>query len=296
VVDAEKRKQLFAAGAAAAGLLVAFALVGLVESRFRRVESADAVPQQLGLRLVGTVPTPKSGPFKWFANSDAQTTAVLTEAIASTRTMLLHGEGTSDQRILMITSSVSGEGKTSLAVQLGVSIALAGHKTLIIDCDLRNPAAHGRLGVANRPGVCELLRGEVSLLEVVRATTIPGLDMIPAGQWTAETAQALVTAPLAQLFAMWREQYEFVILDSSPVLPVTDALLLARHVDGVILSLLQGVSRVTQAAEACERFTALGVNVIGAIVNGTSARTYGGSGKYYYTIPTAPSASPTEQA
>jgi Mrp family chromosome partitioning ATPase len=98
------------------------------------------------------------------------------------------------------------------------------------------------------------------------------------------------------LFAVWREQYEFVILDSSPVLPVADALLLARHADGVILSLLLGVSRVSQVAETCERLAALRVNVIGAILNGTSARTYDGSAKYYHAAEAPAAVTPTEQA
>jgi capsular exopolysaccharide synthesis family protein len=286
-VDAAKRKTLMTAGGAAAGLFLALGLVGLLEYRLRRVDSPDAVSHQLGLRVVGTVPNPKSnGPMRWFVNGDAQATAVLTEAIAATRTMLMHGEGLSANRILLITSPVSGEGKTSLSVQLGVSIALAGHKTLVIDGDLRNPTAHERLAVPNRVGLCELLRGEVSIAEAVRETSVAGLHVIPAGHWTADTPQNLVTAPLSQLFAVWREQYEFVILDSSPVLPVTDTLLLARHVDGVILSLLQGVSRLSQANEVCERLQSLGVNVLGVIVNGTAARAYGGSGKYYYTNPT----------
>jgi len=300
LVDAEKRKMMLTGGGAAAGFFLVLALVGLIESRFRRVESADAVSQYLGLRLVGTVPSPKAGLLKRLMRTDARTAAIMNEAIASTRTMLLHGEGSADHRVLLITSPASGEGKTALSVQLGVSMALAGYKTLVIDADLRNPMAHERLGVTGGAGLCELLRGETSLFDVVRGTTVPTLSVIPGGRWTAETAQALVTAPLDQLFATWREQYDFVILDSSPVLPVTDALLLARHVDGVIISLLQGVSRMSQAVEVCEKFTSLGVNVIGAIVNGTPTHSYGGSDRYYYPTPAKASAQPaapaTEQA
>jgi capsular exopolysaccharide synthesis family protein len=290
--DAEKRKILFTTAGALGGLAAVLALVGLLEYRLRRVESAEAV-STVGLRVVGTVPRPRAGGFRW-ATGGAADTVGMSEAIACTRTMLLHGEGLSAHRVLLITSPVSGEGKTTLTTQLAVSIALSGRRTLLIDGDLRNPMVHQRLGVPNGPGTCEVLRGEASLFEVARETAIPGLHFVSGGQWTPETPQALVTAPLAEVFALWREQYEFVLIDSSPVLPVADALLLARHTDGVILSLLQGVSRLTLTTEACQRFATLGVNVLGAVVNGTPHRIYGDVDNYYYHAKSAPA--PTEEA
>ena len=92
------------------------------------------------------------------------------------------------------------------------------------------------------------------------------------------------------------DEFEFVLLDSSPVLPVADALLLARHADGVILSVLQGVSRMPQAAEAAERFSSLGVEVMGVVVSGTSAKTYGESAKYYSATRVRPTPTSPVQA
>lgn len=288
-VDPAKRKTLVAAGGAGAAFFAVFALIGFLEFRQRRVESADAIAHGLGLRLVGTVPAPSARPFRWRADRGGEPSAGRAEAIASTRTMLLHGEGLSAHRVVLITSPVSGEGKTSLSVDLAASVARSGRRTLLVDGDLRNPSVHERLGLPPGPGLCEVIRGELSVFDVIQNTTVPGLMLIPAGRWTPETAQALVSAPLAPLFATWREQFEFAIFDSSPALPVSDALELARHTDGVILSVLQGVSRVPQAAEACDRFTALGVRVLGVVVNGTPARAYGDNAKYYY----GPTPSPT---
>lgn len=295
-VDPAKRKALVTAGGAGAAFFAVFALIGLLEFRQRRVESADAIGQWLGLRVVGTVPAPSGRPFRWGADRGTGPSAGRAEAIASTRTMLLHGEGLSAHRVVLITSPVSGEGKTSLSVDLAASVAQSGRRTLLVDGDLRNPSVHHRLGLPPGPGLCEVIRGELSVFDVIQNTTVPGLMLIPAGRWTPETAVALVSAPLAHLFATWREQFEFAIFDSSPALPVSDALLLARHTDGVLLSVLQGVSRVPQAAEACDRFTSLGVRVLGVVVNGTPARAYGDTGKYYHGPAADPTQSPTVTA
>lgn len=282
-VDATKRKVMMAGGGAAAALFLVAALIGLLELRQRRVESADTITQGLGVRVFGSMPRPSARSFRWWRSMRPEYGLhVQSEAIACARTMLLHGEGLSPHRIFLVASPVSGEGKTTVTVQLSASVAQAGRRTLLVDGDLRNPTVHERLGMPAAPGLCEILRGEASVFDVIQKTSIPGLLLIQAGKWTAETGQALVTARLGQLFAIWRDQFEFVLIDSSPALPVADSLILGRHADGVILSLMQGVSRVPQATETCERFTALGVRILGAVVNGTPGRGYGDSEKYYY--------------
>jgi capsular exopolysaccharide synthesis family protein len=294
-VDETRRKALLAGAGAAGGFLLVAVLVGLIEFFLRRVDSVDAVTRGLGIRVVGSHPRPRVRPFRWWAGQTGGETEGLAEAIASTRTMLLHGDGLAAHRVLLITSPVSGEGKTTLSVQLAVSIAQSGRRTLLIDGDLRNPSVHERLGMTNGAGLCEVLREEASLFDVVRETAVPGLMLITAGRWTPDTPRTLLSDRLSHLFAVWQDQSEFVLIDSSPVLPVTDALLLARHAHGVILSLLQGVSRLTQTTEAMQKFATLGVHVLGAIVNGTSHRGYGGARRYYYTAPPAEPA-PTEQS
>ena len=221
---------------------------------------------------------------------------VHTEAFACARAMLLHGEVLSPHRTFLITSPVSGEGKSTLTMQLAVSVAQTGRRTLIVDGDLRKPSLHEWFGVSSATaGLCEVLRGESSIFDIVQKTSIPGLMLIPAGRWTVETGRAMVNAQLGQLFGLFREQFEFVLVDSSPALPVADALIIGRHTDGVILSLLQGVSRVPQAIETCDRFSAVGVHVLGAFVNGTQPESYGNE-KYYQTDPVADRSPATMEA
>jgi capsular exopolysaccharide synthesis family protein len=280
--DADAKRFLFAGVGGMAAFALVGGLVGFLEVRQRRIESPDAVTRGLGLRIVGTVPRPPSflnrlpggggGPERW--------QAALTEAINCTRTMLLHAEGMSAVRVLQVTSSVSGEGKTTLAAHLAVSLALAGRKTLLVDGDLRNPNAHKPFNLPSGPGLCEVLRGEQPLADVTQPTPVAGLQVLPAGQYNTETLQALAAAGPVELFARLRAEYDIVIVDSSPVLPVTDPLLLARHTDGVIVAMLQGVSRMPLVEETNHRLNALGIRVLGAVVNGTAARAYGYGGSY----------------
>jgi Mrp family chromosome partitioning ATPase len=108
--------------------------------------------------------------------------------------------------------------------------------------------------------------------------------MISAGQWTDGTHQALASGGLEDVFAQLRTQFDIIVVDSSPILPITDPLLIARNADGVIVALMQGVSRMPLANEAYRRLSVLGVRVLGAVVSGTPQRTYYGYG-YNYASP-----------
>ena len=266
----EQDRKLKTAGMGAGGaFLLAMLLVGFLEFRARRVCAPQEVVGGLGMKLVGTVPARPA--FRRTAR-DGRWHALLTESVDSSRTMLLHGVGTDGLRTIMITSAVGGEAKTSLAGHLAVSLARSGRKTLLIDGDLRNPAVYQLFNVAAGPGLSELLRGEVQLSEVLRpAEGVPGLQVLTAGLYDALTLARLAGDDLAGIFAKLHESFDFIVLDSSPVLPVTDSLLLARHVDGVVFSVLQNVSTLPAIEEAYKCLASLNVVLLGAVVSGARA-------------------------
>src|SRR5262249_51241559 len=146
-------------------------------------------------------------------------------------------------RVVMVTSAVSGEGKTTLASHLASSLARAGRRTLLIDSDLRRPATHQLFEVAPQPGLSEVLLGEVTVGEATQATAVNGLSMMPAGQWDRDVLQALARDGIQKVFAKVKEDYEFIVVDSHPVLLANDALLIGLHADAVLLSLLRDVSQ-----------------------------------------------------
>ncbi len=272
ILNQNLRKKVLAAAAAfvVGGLLVALA-VGLVEWRSRRVDSVDQVVTDLGVRVIGTIPA--------FPSRQALTSGdagrgqswrfALNESVNSTRTMVLHAARAGDMQVLMVTSAMQGEGKTSLASQLATSMATAGLKTLLLDCDLRNPSMHKLFDTDLTPGCSEVLCQEVDLSDAVHPTGVPGLWLIPAGQCSNRVVAALAQGqPLEALFNRLRGQFDFVVVDSCPVLPVADTLLVGQHVDGVLLSILQDTSQLPKVRTTADRLTQLNIPLLGAVVSG----------------------------
>ena len=182
--------------------------------------------------------------------------------------MLIHAARSGSHRVIMIASALSGEGKTSLASHLATSLARSGQKTLLIDADLRCPSIHRLFDLTLDPGLSELLRGEVAFEDVIVSTAVEELKVLTAGKCDTRTLRILSQGGLGGLFAQLKDQYDFVIVDSSPILPVADAQIIAQQVDAVLFSILADVSRKTKIQAAYQRIAALGVKVLGAVVTG----------------------------
>ncbi len=284
-----KRQLLGALGAGGATFFGVLVLVAWLEFRTRRVNSADQVVQGLGMRLMGTLPMlPQAGRPRFsqlMARQEFNWRSVLTESVDAARTMLLHAARAQGVQVVMVTSAVGGEGKTSLSSQLAASLARAGRRVVLVDCDLRKPSAHRLFQFERGPGLSEVLRGEVELTTVLRQTRAGGLFVLTAGQGDALAIQALAQDRLGEVFERLRPDFDFIILDSCPILPVADSLLVAQHADGVVFSVLQGVSRLPAVYAAYQRLAVLGVRTLGAVVSGIPETSYGDC--YRYATPTA---------
>jgi len=250
-----------------------FGLLVLHEYRTRPVTRARDAADGLGLRLLGTVPTlgargGRGGRY----NADPH--RALAEAIDTTRTMVLYGAADRRVRTLLVTSAVDGEGKTSLAGHLAISLTRAGFRTLLVDGDVQAPSAHALFGIPGAPGLCEVLRGEATATDAVRPTALPGLSVLPAGEWDLIARQALVGHRWKAIKEELEAGYDFVVVDSGPVLLVSDSLLMARDADGVLLSVLLDVSRVASVEETRDRLKTVGANVLGVVVNGVVTPSY----------------------
>jgi succinoglycan biosynthesis transport protein ExoP len=207
---------------------------------------------------------------------------LLVESIDATRTMLLHASRVNSTRAVMITSAMKGEGKTSLAAHLATSLARSGRKTLLIDCDLRRPRLHELFDVARVPGLCELLRGEAEVNDVIRPTPADDLNMIPAGHCDGLALQAIAQDGVRDILNVLKKRYDFIIIDSAPVLPVVDTMLLSQQVDAVLFSIMRDVSRVPHVQAAHERLASLGVKMLGAVVSAAERRDYMHMDNYEY--------------
>jgi capsular exopolysaccharide synthesis family protein len=280
VVQPDSRKrQLLGAGLAGAGTL-ALVLFGFGwwEFRSRKVHSVDEVVHGLGMRLVGTLPhLPDRARRRLGGQGDGAEVGwqnLLAESVDAARTMVLHASRVEGLRVVMITSAVGGEGKTSLACHLAASLARAGRKTLLVDGDLRKAVLHQLFDQPAAPGFSELLRGESDLAPAVRETNVSGLWLLPAGRCDSQAIYALPTECVAPIFRRLRQDYDFVIVDSCPVLPVADALLIGQHADAVILSVLHEVSHLPKVYGASQRLAGLGIRMLGVVVTGTQDEVY----------------------
>lgn len=284
-LEADKRPLL--AGMAGAGALGMVVLgIALLEYRTRRIGTIDEVVYGLGLRLVGALPEFSAAQprRRWIGgHDDDYYQSLLVESVDATRTMLLHASESESARVVLVTSALGGEGKTSLACHLATSLARAGRATLLLDGDLRNPAAHRIFDLEAGPGFAELLRGEATFEAVIQAVPEGGPRVIAAGQCDLRAIQALAQRELADIFERLRGQFEFIIVDSSPILPVADAMLIGQHVDAALCSILQGVSRVPQVLAANQRLSALGIRILGAVVSGARDNLF--SATYHYPVP-----------
>jgi capsular exopolysaccharide synthesis family protein len=271
-------------------------LVGvcLLEARGRRVCTSDEVLHGLGLRVLGILPrvpssagrkavgpmpaapTPTAGGEPGSAPLTLTTTQLaVTDAVDAVRTILLHSPTVDGARVVMITSAAGGEGKTTLAGHLAASLSRAWRKTLLIDGDLRNPGQHGQFDQPLDPGFSELLRGEIEIEDAVKPTRLSRLWLMPAGKVDGHALEALAQEGVGGVFDRLKQEYDFIVLDTSPVLPVPDALVLGKQADVVMLSVMKDVSRLPNVYGAQQRLESLDIHVLGAVVIGEKTETYG---------------------
>jgi capsular exopolysaccharide synthesis family protein len=281
--DYSRQIKLAGGGGLAAFLVVLFG-VSFFEFRSRKISVADEVSQGLGMNVVGALPAIPESVRRPLLGSDEFRGQIwhtqLNEAVDSVRTLLLHASRTESLRVIMVTSADSGEGKTSLASQLAASLARAWRKTLLIDGDMRHPATHQLFELPGEPGFSEVLRGEVQAADAIRATAFSRLWVLTAGTWDSHALQALAQEEVRTYFENLKQQYDFIIVDSPPVLPVADSLLLGQHTDGVLFSILRDVSRAPAVYAAQQKLQPLGIRILGAVMVG--AETEAGRGNYRY--------------
>jgi polysaccharide biosynthesis transport protein len=272
--DLQKRdtkKQILAAAAVPIGVILLVCMgVAWLDVRQRRVRSAGEVSTGLGIRLFGAVPGVPHlerrlvGPT---GEPELEGHPVL-DSFDAIRTQLLRDDGAEAARVILVTSAVAGEGKTTLAGHLASSLARAGRKTLLIDGDLRRPSVHQLFEMPMQPGFSEVLLGEVEAADAVQNSAQEGLSILAAGQWDREVMQALARDGLEGIFEKLREEFDFIVVDSHPILPAADSLLIGQHVDAAILSVLRDVSQMPHVYAASQKLGALGIRVLGAVVNG----------------------------
>jgi capsular exopolysaccharide synthesis family protein len=196
------------------------------------------------------------------------------------RTNLLYALVDNPPKVIVLTSHGPGEGKSTTCANLGVVLAQAAKRTLILDCDLRKPAIHKFFGLRNLHGIVDVLVGERGLQEIWQEP-MEGLKVVPAGPIPPNPAEILGSQRFSKFLASVRKGFHYVLVDASPIGPVSDPVVLATLGDGVLLVLDAQNTRKESVRQAMHSLQAVGANVLGTVMNNVKPNKNYYSGNYY---------------
>jgi capsular exopolysaccharide synthesis family protein len=227
------------------------------------------VEQRLGVPFLGMVPIipePKESALRDMYIHHHPKSSVA-ECCRAIRTNLLFMSPDRPFRTLLVTSTAPQEGKSTSVINLGVAMAQSGNRVLLLDTDMRRPRLHKAFKVPNDIGISSLVVGQGTLDEAVKSTEVPGLFVLPCGPVPPNPAELLHTKAFTDLLAQASQKFDRVILDSPPIHPVADGVVLATVVDGVVLVFKAGLTNRTLAKRAVRALRDVQAKVYGAILN-----------------------------
>jgi capsular exopolysaccharide synthesis family protein len=263
------------------------AIISFLDVQTRRINNSTDVSKGLSLSVIGSIPLIPQRVIRKLGSPSKRNRMWhmrLTESVDGIAARILRKADTEQCRVIMVSSAIGGEGKTTLATQLAMSLARVGRQTVLVDFDLRRPSFDEVFGLPLEPGVCEALRRENPVSALVHQIPADNLAVVTAGRWDRTALASLSNGSAAAMFKQLREDFEFVVIDTSPILPVADARFVSQHVDSVVLSVFRDISEAPKIEAACEILTAFGVNTIEAVVTGPNDRVYGKHMGYESTI------------
>ena len=286
----DKRMQYMAM--APVGILGAvLGLVILLEIRSGRVADTDVLASRMRHEIFPIAPLPSIRPGIGLDTREKadQRLARFVQSLDHLRVALCEGGTNGEGRCVMITSATGGEGKTTLSAHLAARCANAGTSTLLIDADLRRASLGRLLDVPPGLGLGDLLAGTVELDSGLIQDQAAGFQFLSAGSTGIDPTRVLKSTRLAELIGRLRQMYDLVIIDTPPVLPVPDALILGRWADGAVMAARYDASRLPLVERANRQMIAAGIPVLGVVVNGVKGQDQAyGNYSYNYNYPGRP--------
>ncbi|MCB1356540.1 MAG: polysaccharide biosynthesis tyrosine autokinase, partial [Maritimibacter sp.] len=265
------------------GLAGAAAIVlrEMLDSGFRTAEALEA---ETGLAVVGQVPRiPGASRAEVLDHLVANPTSAAAEAVRNLRTSLMLSNVDRPPRVILSTSAIPGEGKTTLALALAQNYAHLGRRVLLIEGDMRRQVFREYFALARTKGLRAVLGAEKSFEAVVQHAPGLGADVLTGGHSAANAADLFTSERFATLIEGLRQRYDVVVIDMPPVLLVPDARIVARHADAVLFAVRWDHTSRAQVTEAIRQFTLAGTAITGLVlsqIDPKGMKKYGYAGKY----------------
>ncbi len=266
--------------AMAMGLMLGVGFAFLQEFLDDRVNTSDDIERVTSLPTLGVVPTIPDDSNRLLIGHDAL--SPVTESYRALRTGVTYSSVDRPVHTMMVTSAHPGEGKSVTSANLGIAIALQGKRVILIDADLRRPSAHRLFRVEAEPGLTSVLAGEIQLEDALHTTAIEGFRVLTSGPLPPNPPELLNSQAMMDLLEQLKDVADLVIIDSPPVIPVTDAQVLASHVDGVVLVVEAGQARKASVKHARDLLEQTRGRILGVVLNKIDQSSKGYYYHYYY--------------
>ncbi len=276
------------------GLAAGVALAWVAEVTDKSFRTPDEVRRRLGLAVVGHVPRILPDPEALRQHEAGalaldpsicafyQSKSLEAEAFRGVRTTLYFSGQHEGTKIIQVTSPNMGDGKTTLATNLAVSIAQSGKKILLIDADFRRPKLHRMFGVRAPVGLATVIQHDTELSDAIQKTPVPNLSILPCGPRPSNPAELLTSPRFKEVLEALRDKYDLILVDTPPLLAVSDPSVVASQVDGVLLTIRVSKNGRPSAERARDILATIEANVLGVIVNGIGNRGQEGYGAAHY--------------
>jgi capsular exopolysaccharide synthesis family protein len=270
-----------------AGLLLGWGLIYSLDKLDDRLDIAEEIQEALGEPVLGMVPQ-VGGRGQRPANllmTQFDEHSLFAESLRGVRSGVLLGFQGDRKKVLIVSSAVPGDGKTTFTVNFALTLALAGYRVLLVDADLRRGNTHNYFGQARGPGLTEVLAGEWLWTDAVRTTEHDTLHVLPSGRLPANPGELLIRPLTRQFIDEAREAYDFVVFDCTPLTGIDDAFSLAGAADGLLFVVRAGQTSMRFARGALAAVRQRGARVLGLVVNGiTSDNPHYYYSNYYHSL------------
>jgi len=270
--------------AIALGLGAGIGLALLLEHLDDTIKLPEDMEKRLGLPVLGIIPSTKvAAGVELSLAENADLRSPFAEAHRSLRTTLQFSTPEGMPKVLLVTSTSVGEGKSTTALSLATHITQTGKTVLLIDCDLRKASLHKKLGIGNDSGLTNYLAGDAQPVNITRGCRIPHLFLIPSGPLPPNPAELLGSAKMVALLNLAAEKFDQVIIDGPPVLGLADAPILGSLAEATLLVAECGVTSRQFAQGAVKRLRSTRTRLVGGVLTkvDTRNRSYGYHGYYY---------------